>query len=179
MTVRLMVDIETVGVSVGSGILSIAAVPFDRGLVPVPVFYIKIAEKSLKDFGFKFEAGTLAWWARQDPEVKAEAFSGTTDVQSALYAFSEYVKHFGEPVEIWGNGSNFDNVLLAAAYDKVVIERPWNFTFDRCYRTLKSLAPQIKFVKPAGAHHALHDAKAQATHAEQILEWLRGANDDS
>ena len=45
---------------------------------------------------------------------------------------------------VWGNGATFDNVILSNAFAACNIERPWSYKSDRCYRTLKSFAPDVK-----------------------------------
>jgi exodeoxyribonuclease VIII len=77
----------------------------------------------------------------------------------------------GIPV-VWGNGADFDNVILGNAYLAVNKPRPWSFWNNRCYRTVRAMAPNIDYVRPVIAHHALHDARAQALHLIEINRQL-------
>lgn len=84
--------------------------------------------------------------------------------------FGDFCKFHGDPPpDVWGNGSDFDNTLLAAAYDACQLTLPWNFWSNRCYRTLKNLRPEIKLVNPGTAHNALDDSKAQAQHLMEMF----------
>lgn len=169
---RVMVDLETTGRHAGCGILSIGACTFgshsDR-----QEFYIRIDPNSLKEEGFHSDADTLKWWAEQDPAVYAEAFGGSTRIMPALLTFSSWLETLGNDVEVWGNGADFDNAILAFAYSKLKLPLPWNFYKSRCYRTLKNLYPQVPPPPARVGHHvAIDDATWQADHAEAILDYL-------
>lgn len=173
-----MVDLETVGVRPSSGILSIGAVPFDiEGLVLDP-FYRKIDLADSTMLGFTADDSTMRWWNEQDNAVREEAFSGKEAVRDVLTDFAAFVRKYDSPC-IWGNGANFDNVLLAHHYEAMNIKQPWSFTKDRCFRTLKALYPMIAYEKPVIAHNALEDAKAQANHAVKILNRIKGRTADA
>ena len=78
------------------------------------------------------------------------------------------------PYEIWGNGADFDNPILEAAYDLLKMPAPWKYNEGRCYRTLKSLFPTVVAIPQAAnaKHNALLDAKNQAEHASRILKFI-------
>ena len=72
-------------------------------------------------------------------------------------------------VAVWGCGSDFDNVLIENAHKKIGQEVAWKFRNNRCYRTIKSLWPNVE-IKRKGAHHnSLDDAESQALHLIEIL----------
>lgn len=173
---NLMIDLETIGTRPTSGILSIGVCPFtlEEGIID-PTFYTTISMTHPTMLGFTRDKNTMDWWDRQDPNIRAEAFSGKLHIEDALVQLSEYINAWKNPAEsvyIWGNGADFDNVLLANAYTVLGIELPWSFRNNRCYRTLKALYPIIAYTKPTTAHNALSDAVAQATHAVSILKWI-------
>lgn len=176
---NIMLDLETLGTTPGSKILSIAAVPFGAiaQFTPAMEFYQKINWIYPPELDFTEDRSTIDWWAKQSPEVKKEAFSGINHITAVLYMFTEYLKNFKDvEILLWGKGSDFDNVLLAAAYDRCGMPLPWKFRNNRCFRTLAALAPEIKApAMPAGetAHNALHDARYQARHAEILLRYLQ------
>lgn len=175
--INVMHDIETVGTVPGSAILSIGATSFCMGTGERRKFYEKISlEDSLAE-GFTQDEATRKWWSEQNSVVRAEAFSGTKTVIEVLYEYAEFLTGAldGDEVLLWGNGSDFDNVLVAAAYQKLQMPLPWNSRNNRCYRTLKGL-PGIpdKPQTVGAAHNALVDAVNQANHAELILNKLSG-----
>lgn len=169
--VRVMADIETLSAKPGGVILSIGAVKFDRHGVH-DSFYQVITPKSCTDAGLKIDIDTVMWWFNQSPEAqKALLAEPRSDLPQVLLCFaawvaSSYVGVFEEKreVELWGNGANFDNVLLAAAYDACGLDRPWKFYNDRCYRTLKAMHPDVPMARSGTHHNALDDARSQAMH---------------
>lgn len=173
MTVHVMVDLETTGVEAGCCILSIGLVPFHTEY-PYDTFYETISHLSSKDAGFTDDSATLGWWDKQKPEIQAEAFSGTRPIRSVLETVSSYLGNLGDPKEIylWGNGKDFDNVILSHAFKKLGIKQPWHYRNNRCYRDLAAMYPYYPKGDIMQAHNALHDAIAQARHAEIIFKGV-------
>lgn len=190
---RVMVDLETLGTRPGCVILSIGAVVFDEeDKMLGRKFYVEINQNSCTELGLYVDPSTMEWWKKQDLEARRVLYatSGTLgrSLPDALEMFGNWLEAAfspnwssmaGEPsydpsklkdVEIWGNGSDFDNAILAAAYRATNLPQPWQFYNSRCYRTLKNLFPQHKMAKRIGTHHnALDDAESQARHAIVLL----------
>lgn len=155
---HVMLDLETLGTRPGDTILSIGAVQFDEeGLGAT--FYRTISIQSSKDLGFKAQKSTIEWWDKQDPDVKAEAFGGVVGIENVLTEFNIWLP---QEARVWGNGANFDNVLLAAAYRITKQEAPWKFWNDRCYRTFSAHFLTERVERTGKHHNALDDAKTQA-----------------
>ena len=166
--VNVMCDLETLGLRPGCIILSLAAVPFlcDE---KIPPFYMKINKSNYPTSLFHSDPMTEGWWTLQSEAARTEAFSGTAHPSEVLHHFNHWCSQLPGKVILWGNGSDFDNVILQEAYRLLGLHAPWKYFDNRCYRTLKNLFPQIKFTKTLFAHNALEDAKAQAVHAEEIF----------
>ncbi len=177
MKTRIMLDLETLGTRPGSVILSIGAVKFDHEKV-YDDFHIGINIQSCLDAGMTVNGDTLMWWMHPDRnEARAQwvdpAFD-KFDLGSALSQFTMWMKTApngwipvdGPEVELWGNGSSFDNSILGAAYDALGFEAPWQRDrANRCYRTMKSMYPNTRMEKREGTHHnAVDDARSQAHH---------------
>ena len=75
--------------------------------------------------------------------------------------------HSHECVEIWGNGADFDTQITAGLLDLTCLPPFWNFRKQRCYREF--MIGKHKIHKPQVAHHAMHDAIAQA---KNVLEYI-------
>ena len=164
---NLMIDLETMGTSTDSAITSIAAVEFDETGTGKK-FYRKVSLASSVEAGLQMDVSTILWWMENDKnEARAEMISGTTSLKEALLELSSFISVMD--MRVWGNGADFDNVLLANAYRKCGIVVPWNFRNNRCFRTLKSLFPSPATVKGI-KHSALDDAINQATQASEILK---------
>jgi len=172
MSTDIMLDLETTGTRAGCCLLAIGACTIDEKYT----FYRTISWNSCKEAGLKDSPGTLAWWDKQSPEARREAFSGIDLLTEVLGEFSDWFsmleKTLGTPIFVWGNGADFDLPILSAAYDVVNMKQPWAPFNGRCYRTLKNL-PYNKDIKPPEfeglKHNALSDALHQSRHMLKIL----------
>lgn len=170
---RIMIDLETMGTGPDAAIVSIGAVRFDTNGPTDKGLGIPVDLQSCITHGLTIDASTVQWWLRQSDEARkgvTRLFTETLDC--TLTALSEYIAAKDGDLEIWGNGADFDNVILASAYRACRLETPWTFWQNRCYRTLKNLAPQIKMERTGTHHNALDDAISQARHAARILKHL-------
>lgn len=169
---RYLIDLETLGTRPGSIILSIGAVKFDRHKV-YDEFHICIDPKDCEARGLKADIDTMMWWLKQSEEARnaflnaprvpllraLQRFSFWATTQPDGSAVSDY-----DSIEVWGNGANFDNVLIKSAYDAVGIHYFGKHYNDRCYRTFKAIHPDIKMQRTGTHHNALDDARSQAEH---------------
>ncbi len=167
----VMVDLETLGVAPGSVILSIGAVRFWPGGI-YDEFYAIINTASCQEHGLTVDAQTMQWWGNQSDEARevlAHAEEGGLTLREALERFSGFFNAV-ENSRIWGNGADFDNALLAAAYRAAGLDIPWRPWDSRCYRTLKSILPGPRIERRGTHHNALDDARSQALHAIVLLK---------
>lgn len=171
MKSHLMLDLETLGTKPGCVILSIAAVPFNMPYDLEP-FYRKISIKSSTDVRLEIDPVTVAWWGKQNKEIYKEATSDIEDLKMVLMEFESYIHIMPTAPKLWGNGSDFDNPILAAAYVACGMKQPWSFRDNMCFRSMKNMFDLIPYVPPVIAHNALEDAKAQAAHMQKIYHWL-------
>jgi hypothetical protein len=167
----VMVDLETLGTVPGSVILSIGAVAFDEMEVAAEGFYVPIRRVDCELAGLSTSSETLAWWEKQTPEARKVLADPTgVSLAEALNSFNDYLEQFGDTVSIWGDGANFDNPLLAVAYDKASIRPAYKFWNERCYRTVKNQYPDVKLARTGTHHNALDDARCQAEHLVRICQ---------
>jgi DNA polymerase III epsilon subunit-like protein len=168
-----MLDLETLGTRPGSVILTIGAVRFDENGT-YESFYKGISIDDSKKHDLKVCPNAHAWWLDQTKEALDTAFSGTAKLDDALNGFCEWVASLGvsewRDVNVWGNGSDFDNALLAEAYAVVGMRQPWSFTGNRCYRTMKNMFQGIEVPSVGVQHNALDDAIYQADHLIAICK---------
>jgi len=177
---NVMVDLETLGTRPGCAILSIGAVRFgasklsdesgSRGLGAE--FYTVVNRASCAQVHLREERGTLDWWSRQALEARVilaqvDDLDLAVPISDALMAFARFLEP--DAPCVWGNGADFDNPILAMAYAACRMPQPWKPYNGRCYRTLKSLRPDVKLVRTGTYHNALDDARTQAEHAVRLL----------
>jgi len=168
-----MVDLETMGTGNEAAIVSIGAVKFEpMGSGIDDAFYVGVSLASSVAHGLKVDPDTVLWWmgAERDLARKALLASDFVDLPTALEGVAMWIGDKSVPV--WGNGATFDNVILRNAYTKVGFDCPWSFRDDRCYRTLKNLAPGIDIPANPMLHQALSDATYQAQHMQAIVKHL-------
>lgn len=169
---NIMIDLETMGTRPDSAIIAIGAVEFD----PVKKkmgseFYEVIDLASAVEYGGVIDPSTVLWWMQQSDEARSAFERKSAPLPDVLIAFIRWsltcaVK---KDMLVWGNGSDFDNVILGSALRNCGVEQPWMFYNNRCYRTLKAQRPEIK-IKRGGTHHnALDDAKSQTEHLFELL----------
>jgi inhibitor of KinA sporulation pathway (predicted exonuclease) len=75
-----------------------------------------------------------------------------------------------DSVLVWGNGANFDNTLVAAAYRAMKMDVPWQYWNDRCYRTIANMFLKTRVERVGTGHHALDDAKTQTLRLLKMQE---------
>jgi hypothetical protein len=158
----LMIDIETLGTSIGSVILTIGAVRFDRRSdTEYESFYKKISVDSCKRNGMMIDQSTVDWWNTQSEEVRNEAFYSEPreELEQVLAELSAFIKRTGVSY-IWAQGPTFDVCMLEDAYKRCNLPIPWKFWNVRDTRTVYDLF-KVKLEPDAGAHNALADCKRQ------------------
>jgi hypothetical protein len=139
---HVMIDLETLGTEPGSVILSLGAVMFNKAGLG-GAFYCVFSRPGMRQVGLRESEATLEWWNQQDDRsllVKAEHLD--TPIGQTLGRFADWLA-WVKPETVWGNGSDFDNVLLASAFRAAALRLPWSFRQNRCYRTIKSMYPPI------------------------------------
>jgi hypothetical protein len=164
-----MIDLETLGTRPGDTILSIGAVWFTPEGKEKSTFYCTINQESSRAAGFRAQKSTIEWWQKQSPEARAAAFKGELSVESALKQFAMWLPP-GESNLIYGNGANFDNTLLAAAYRAVKQDVPWKFWNDRCYRTISAMFQTARVERVGTYHNALDDARTQVQRLANMVK---------
>lgn len=173
LTMPAMLDLETLGTGANSAIISIGACRFDPDSSSVyDTFHGVISKESCFAIGMTADPDTIKWWDGQSAEAKAGSYEhpNPTDIYPVLLAFSDWMN---KDSEIWGNGSDFDNAMLAEAYRKAGIPLPWKFWNNRCYRTMKNQFPDVAMSRHGTHHNALDDAISQAKHLCKIVQRMR------
>lgn len=168
----IMLDLETCGVRATSAIISIGATLMNlKTLQTERYFYKAVDMDSSRAHKMTVDPGTMLWWQEQSDEAK-KVFSDPERVTlpTALFEFSEFIGDKSETIKVFGNGSDFDNAILAYAYSCCDIKAPWEFYNSRCYRTIKAMHTDVPRHKPVVIHDALSDAIAQTNTLYDIIK---------
>lgn len=166
-----MIDLETMGNKPGSALVAIGTVKFDSDKA-YDGFYEKINLESCQSVGLNMDADTVLWWMRQSPEARNEFNQAGCGmhIAQALDKLNLWINAHHKSVHVWGNGADFDQPLLKAAYNACVIKLPWEHYNSRCYRTIKNLFPHVRISHVGTKHNAVSDAHSQAEHLINMLK---------
>lgn len=180
---HIMIDIEALGTTPGSAILSIGAVPFlpKAQFMAGPPFYAEIRQYTCLEVGLTEDPETVAWWKEQSDDVfeliqrTANCHPGPEPLTSALTRFTKWLqKNQDKDTQVWCKGPSFDFAILAAAYRACGKSIPWQFRSERDMRTITALPFATEKISPLTPHHALHDAIAQAQQVAATLVVVEG-----
>ncbi len=179
----IMLDIETLDTAQSAVVLSIGAVVFDPHSKELgEKFYVEFTYDlaTQQRVGRTVSAGTVVWWMQQGAAAK-QIFAdpspeGVRRVSTAqgLTEFASFIsRNGGKEAKLWGNGSDFDNVIVGSLFDSFGLVKPWSYGRNRCYRTMKRMFGEDMKVSRYGVHHnGLDDAITQAVHLQEIFACM-------
>lgn len=194
-----MIDIETLGTTAGSPVVTIGAVLFDpyscdsSDELVRRSLNIRIDVSDAVDKSRGIEGETIRWWFEQeDAAIKALVDGEAIPMVEALQKLYRYCKDRGafvneeffvgmsdmpEASTFWAKDPDFDMVLLRYYYDLEREMMPWKYSETRSVRTIQALAwpdpvdrPEFKI--PGVAHDARWDAVHQAMRIQAAMKEL-------
>ncbi|HAZ3265942.1 TPA: exonuclease [Escherichia coli] len=175
---HLMIDLETMGKNPDAPIISIGAIFFDPQTGDMGPEFSKTID--LDTAGGVIDRDTIKWWLKQSREAQSALLTDEIPLDDALLQLREFIdENSGEFfVQVWGNGANFDNVILRRSYERQGIPYPWCYCNDRDVRTIVELGKVIDFDARTAIpfegerHNALDDARHQAKYVSAIWQKL-------
>lgn len=173
-TTAVMTDLETMGTSFNSAIVSIGACAFDPAEEQTAAditerFYTTVTLQSCVTAGLQMSPDTIAWWLKQSKEAQMALFEEPhRQLRQACIEFRLWVESLRPRVTtLWANDPDFDYVILRNAFEAAGQMWPWQFWMHRSCRTIKDLAwpnGDVPDFRAGTLHHrADDDAAAQAT----------------
>jgi exodeoxyribonuclease VIII len=183
---HIMIDLETMGVRPDAAIVSIGAVHFKpvfgealaKDIQILDEFHVAVSLKSCTDLGLTTDQSTVNWWAKQSSEARSSwQRDDAMPLLEALTSLSQWAL-FGvsdRDVCPWGNGADFDLVLLKSAYSKLNADPPWRYYNQKCYRTMRTVFPVAEIPRQGTYHNALDDALHQTRTLQQIIRTYQVA----
>ncbi|EKD0747231.1 3'-5' exoribonuclease, partial [Escherichia coli] len=176
--IHLMIDIETMGKNPNAAIISIGAIFFDPQTGDMGPEFSKTID--LDTAGGVIDRDVIKWWLKQSREAQSAILTDEIPLDDALLQLREFIaENSGEFfVQVWGNGANFDNVILRRSYERQGIPCPWHYHNDRDVRTIVELGKAIDFDARTAIpfegerHNALDDARYQAKYVSAIWQKL-------
>lgn len=166
-----MVDIETLGKTPDTVILTMAAQRFDpygSGYDDEQSVNIRVTIESQENR--TIDDSTVEWWATQSEEAKNDAFlpEGRVDLRTGLEQLHRLIWN---TEMVWMNSPSFDAVILEHAWAQLGLPKPWQYWNLRDVRTLVSLVPELNL--PKTSHTALADSRRQILIVQDALAYLK------
>jgi hypothetical protein len=188
---HISVDTETWGTEPGAFVRSIGAVVFDEDgtayanggrttslFLTDRAFYVALRFEDMP--GLHKNPSTVEWW---DGKGAAAVWPFGSEVAAlvGLTEFALWLKGIGDPadVRLWFKGCHFDEPILRAMYKAYGLPVPWHYRAPRDHRTIMEAAglnPVTDCHEFGLAHHAYHDAVAQAFDIVKAWRLLRGVS---
>ncbi|MGT4890923.1 3'-5' exoribonuclease domain-containing protein [Escherichia coli] len=175
---HLMIDLETMGKNPDAPIISLGAIFFDPQTGEMGPEFSKTID--LDTAGGVIDRDVIKWWLKQSREAQSAILTDEIPLDDALLQLREFIDEnsCGFYVRVWGNGANFDNVILRRSYERQGIPCPWRYCNDRDVRTIVELGNSIGFdvrmtIPFEGVpHNALDDARHQVKQVSAIWQKL-------
>lgn len=199
---ELMIDLETLGTTAGSPVVTIGAVLFDpyscdsgEALMKRSLL-IRVDISDAIKYSQGVEGGTVRWWFEQkDEAIKALVGDDAVPMQEALTKLWRFCHERGAFVDTeffhglsalprtnryWAKDPDFDMQLMRYYYEHSDLEgrMPWKFWECRSVRTVQDLAwpngsiDRPDFEVPGVAHDARWDAVTQAMTVQAAMYRL-------
>ena len=175
---NLMIDIETLGKTVGSVVTQIGAVYFDpiSGEIGTE-FKMNIDLEDSLALGYDIDAKTLKWWFGQPNEARMSFLMNPipTTVDSVLKQLHSFARH---ATQYWSHAT-FDMPMLEYLYASEGIQSPFRYTRTRDIRTAIELSgidrnKLFGMFKREGNHHtAVDDCKYQVKYLVHCLNKIK------
>jgi hypothetical protein len=157
-----MIDLETMGTTVGAAIVSIGVVLFDprKGRITDKNFYAELDWKNQERI---IDQKCIEEFWKKQPKSIRQQLNGKKELPDVLEDLQFFLPN---DVIVWGNGPTFDISKLEHAYGSYNLEIPWKYYNIRDCRTVRDLYDTKRNAITrgkvgSGNHNALGDAKAQ------------------
>ena len=172
MSTAAMIDLETLSTKQNTVILTLGGVKFDPYSKEDPhtPIYLRIDVDEQLALGRHYDDGTLAWWGRQDKDIREDALGedGRTSMLDSMKEFHAWVLHSDT---IWSNGSVFDIMIMEDFYMLNAWFAPWEYWRIRDVRTVFNMGINPRMSKDS-LHNALADADEQARGVQHVFSEL-------
>lgn len=172
MTIDVMIDLETLGVSAEAVILTVGAVKFDPYSTrePYDAFYAKLNVEEQVAAGRTIDESTIEWWSKQDDGVVQEALGDEGRISMEQF-YKDFNKFLVGVDYYWSQGTTFDIVILEHFY-KVTNgwPIPWHFWKTKDSRTILSTFGDGRRKEKGRHHNAVADAYDQAIALQEVFQ---------
>lgn len=181
----IMIDIETLSANNNAVIVSISAVQFNLVTGKTgETFEIGISLEEQQKLGRDIAVDTVTWWLQQEKEAQHSLLSiDKVSIAEAIKGLNTFIATVAsncnvqlKKLNLWGNGSSFDNAIVRSLYKDVNSEFLLPYYCDRDVRTLVQIAMFNPFkVRFDGIkHNGIDDCKHQIKYCNMAYKQLLG-----
>ncbi len=187
VTKLAVLDIETLDKTPSAVIFAIGCVIVDVEQLEITNEFYTVINPNQK--GRTTGNGTPEWWIKQSVEAPEafeqlqQSYGSNKTLKAALYELGSFLREeFNEePVNMFGNGPEFDNVILDDAFSWAGLKTPWSYWGNQSIRTSNLLAQlaghKIEREFVGIKHHALDDAYHEAFLLIDSLKYFKPVKD--
>lgn len=174
---HLMVDLETLGKTSDSIILSIGAVSFEMdGSTGPEIELFPLVDQQITNR--KIEWSTIQWWMKQEEKARLSIADAVREgsLLNCLLTLDIFCKeHLDEKFKVWANGAAFDIAMLNHAFDQYKMLTPWSYrnVFDCRTMVYMSKISTKKYEGTGVKHSAIDDCKWQISWLVDAYKILR------
>lgn len=181
---HVSIDVEVLGNGITGLLLAIGAIEFNPATGWLgKSFHMNVDMQSSIENGGAINGSTVEWWFKQSDAARESLFTPDPEpINHVLRKFKTWLENIELDEEpnstiVWGNGIRSDNVWVAAAYERALMECPFKFWQDGDIRSLvlldRAMGYDAKRDTPFEGvpHNPLHDAIHQAKYLSTI--WQR------
>ena len=183
----LMIDIEALGKSPDSVILTIGAQVFDPspesfGWIEksmydqvtdryyLPHLNVRVdIDSQINEYSRTTDPDTISWWGKQSAEAQEEALSLENRI-SLSSALEQLIGMAQLCKRVWSKGPTYDIMMLENALNQTGKRIPWKFWDVRDARTVYSLCPLLD--TRLNGHIALDDCRNQIVLLQEAFRIL-------
>ncbi|MGH8466992.1 MAG: 3'-5' exonuclease [Pseudomonas sp.] len=171
-----MLDLETLGLNLGSGIIQIGVVFFDPDAgVDSPIESYSVSANVRQDGNTVVDPATVDWWKDTDEPLYHELMERSERAMSISDAIGELRALFERhaPQCVWAKRPAFDIAQLNLRMQELGIEPFWKFykVFD-CATVTETIL-RLTGIKPVMSRDSAlraHDGEADAVHQVRLLQ---------
>lgn len=169
----VMLDLETLGTRHDALIIQIGACYFDRKTGEIGLGFSANVDAGAMTDEFTIDLSTIKWWFEQSDRARKLVTEAPMPLIDALIGLSQFL-HTPD-ITLWSHAT-FDMPILINAFETAGIVFPVPFRNMRDLRTLMDISQYRSETPREGVHHhALDDAKYQATYAAEAFRKLDGS----
>jgi exodeoxyribonuclease VIII len=177
-------DLETMGRDNNAIITSIGAASWnkDEEIITSSFHVVLDWKKAMEEHPgvFSTTEATIQFWSEQSEDAKTE-LNGTMPLEEGLKLFRDWWLENCDPnTKIWGNGVEFDVIILEYAMSYFGIEIPWTFRDREHMRTIVNIGKYYLGINPkedlpfeGELHVSVDDAIHQAKVILEIQKELK------